>query len=160
WLRNYRLRQIQRLRNSIADDLHDDIGSTLSSISIMSELAKTKPSENDYLLASIGESAATMQENMSDIVWALKPDNDSFQNTVQRMHQFAGELADAKDIKLDFKSDESLSAVRITTKNRKNLYLFFKEGINNAVKHSGGTKIMIDISRKENWLQLRIEDDG
>ena len=67
------------MRNSIADDLHDDIGSTLSSISIMNELAKTKSPEALSLLTSIGESTSTIQENMSDIVWTIKAGNDRFE---------------------------------------------------------------------------------
>jgi two-component system, NarL family, sensor histidine kinase UhpB len=75
-LRNKRQKQLQTMRNSIADDLHDDIGSTLSSISILSELAKEKSPEAVSLLTSIGESTISMQENMSDIVWAIKSEND------------------------------------------------------------------------------------
>ena len=90
------------MRNSIADDLHDDIGSTLSSISIMSELAKAKSPEALSLLASIGESTITIQENMSDIVWAIKSENDRFENVLQRMNQFASEILDAKNIELGF----------------------------------------------------------
>ena len=79
-LRWQRLRQLQKMRNSIADDLHDDIGSTLSSISIMSELAKGKSPEAIPLLISIEENAISLQENMSDIVWAVNPKNDRFGN--------------------------------------------------------------------------------
>src|SRR4030095_14769225 len=75
-IRNRRIKQLQNIRNSIADDLHDDIGSTLSSISIMNELAKAKSPEALTLLTSIGESTAAIQENMSDIVWTVNPNND------------------------------------------------------------------------------------
>ena len=136
------------MRNSIADDLHDDIGSTLSSISIMSELAKAKSPEASPLLASIGESTISMQENMSDIVWAIKSENDRFENVLQRMNQFASEILDAKNIALDFTSDASLSTSRLTMKQRKNLYLFFKEAINNAAKHSDAKKISVSYFSK------------
>jgi signal transduction histidine kinase len=159
-LKNNRKKQLQSMRNSIADDLHDDIGSTLSSISIMSELAKVKSPEASTLLASIGESTMSMQENMSDIVWAIKSENDRFENVLQRMNQFASEILEAKNIELDFISDEALSASRLTMKQRKNLYLFFKETINNAAKHSDAKKIFIHIFQKDHYVEMIIKDDG
>lgn len=148
------------MRNSIADDLHDDIGSTLSSISIMSELAKTKSPEASSLLTSIEESTSTIQENMSDIVWAVNPKNDRFENVLQRMNQFASEILDAKNIELDFTSDASLSALKITMGQRKNLYLFFKEAINNAAKYSEAKKVSVSISQRDRQVEMNIIDDG
>ena len=148
------------MRNSIADDLHDDIGSALSGISIMNELAKAKSPEASSLLASIGESTVTIQENMSDIVWAIKSENDRFENVLQRMNQFASEILDAKNIELDFKSETSLSALRLTMEQRKNFYLFFKEAINNAVKYSHAKKVSVSIARKDHCAEMNITDDG
>lgn len=159
-IRNKRRKQLQNMRNSIADDLHDDIGSTLSSINIMSQLAKAKSPEALSLLASIGESTNTIQENMSDIVWTIKSENDRFENVMQRMNQFASEILDAKNIDLDFKSDPSLSASRLTMEKRKNFYLFFKEVINNAAKYSDARKVSVCISQKDHHAEMNIRDDG
>jgi two-component system sensor histidine kinase UhpB len=159
-LRNNRLKQLQNMRNSIADDLHDDIGSTLSSIGIMSELAKAKSPEALTLLASIEESTNTIQENMSDIVWAVNPKNDRFENVLQRMNQFASEILEAKNIELDFTSDASLSALRITMGQRKNFYLFFKEAINNAAKYSDAKKVSVWITQKDHQVEMNISDNG
>ncbi|MDB5148162.1 MAG: hypothetical protein JWQ57_2182 [Mucilaginibacter sp.] len=159
-LRNKRLKQLQNMRNSIADDLHDDIGSTLSSISIMSELAKEKLPEASSLLATIGESTIAMQENMSDIVWAVNPKNDRCESVLQRMNQFASEILDAKNIELDFTSDASLSALKMTMEQRKNFYLFFKEAINNAAKYSDAKKVSVNISQKDHQVEMEISDNG
>jgi signal transduction histidine kinase len=159
-LKNKRQKQLQSIRNSIADDLHDDIGSTLSSISIMSELAKAKSPEASSLLTSIEESTISMQENMSDIVWAIKSENDSFENVLQRMNQFGSEILDAKNIELDFVSDETLSSFRLTMKQRKNLYLFFKEAITNAAKHSDAKRISVHIFQKDHHVEMIIKDNG
>jgi two-component system sensor histidine kinase UhpB len=159
-IRNRRIKQLQNIRNSIADDLHDDIGSTLSSISIMNELAKAKSPEALPLLTSIGESTSAIQENMSDLVWTVNPNNDHFENVLQRMHLFATEISDAKNMELEFKTDASLNASRLTMKQRKNLYLFFIEAINNAAKHSGAKKIIINFSKKDHHIELNITDDG
>jgi len=159
-LRNSRQKQLQIMRDSIADDLHDDIGSTLSSISILSELAKDKSPEAIPLLTSIGESTITMQENMSDIVWAIKSENDRFENVLHRMNQFASEIFEAKGIELDFTCDPSLSTSRLTIKQRKNLYMFFKEAVNNAAKHSDAKKISIQIFDRNHHVEMIIKDDG
>ncbi|MDB5154138.1 MAG: hypothetical protein JWR54_2889 [Mucilaginibacter sp.] len=159
-IRNRRIKLLQNIRNSIADDLHDDIGSTLSSICIMSELAKAKSPEALSLLASIEESTNTIQENMSDIVWAVNPQNDRFKNVLQRMKQFASEILDAKNIELDFTSDASLSELKITMGQRKNLYLFFKEAINNAAKYSEAKKVFVSISQRDRQVEMNIVDDG
>ena len=148
-LRNNRQKQLQNMRNSIADDLHDDIGSTLSSISILSELAKQKSPEAKSLLDSIGENTLSIQENMSDIVWTITSKNDRFVNVLHRMNQFASEIFEAKNIELDFTSDAALSTSRLTMKQRKNFYLFFKEVINNAAKYSDAKKVSVTISKKE-----------
>ncbi len=159
-IRNKRIKQVQNMRNSIADDLHDDIGSALSSISIMSELAKEKSPEALQLLVSIGESTNTIQENMSDIVWAIKSENDRFENVLQRMNQFASEILDAKNIALDFTSDATLSASRLSMEQRKHFYLFFKEVINNAAKHAGAEKITVCINQKDHFVEMSIRDNG
>lgn len=159
-IRNRRIKQLQRMRNSIADDLHDDIGSTLSSIGIMSELAKAKSPEALPLLASIGESTSAIQENMSDIVWAIKSGNDRFEDVLQRMNQFASEILDAKNIEMNFKSDAALSALKLTMEQRKNFYLFFKEAINNAAKYSDAKKISVCIAQKGHHIEMNIRDDG
>jgi two-component system sensor histidine kinase UhpB len=159
-LRNNRQKQLQNMRNSIADDLHDDIGSTLSSISILNELAKEKSPEAISLLDSIGENTLSIQENMSDIVWSLNAKNDRFENVLHRMNQFASEIFEAKNIELDFTSDAGLLTLRLTMKQRKNLYLFFKEAINNAAKHSDARKISVHIFQNDHHVEMIIRDDG
>ncbi len=159
-IRNRRIKQMQNMRNSIADDLHDDIGSTLSSINIMSELAKAKSPEALPLLVSISESTSAMQENMSDIVWAVNPQNDIFENVLLRMNLFASEILEAKNMELEFISDTSLSTYKFTMKQRKNLYLFFKEAINNAAKYSCAQKILVRISKKDHHIEMNVTDNG
>ncbi|HMI63845.1 MAG TPA: ATP-binding protein, partial [Puia sp.] len=159
-LKNRRQKQLQKIRNSIADDLHDDIGSTLSSISILNELAKQRSPEALPLLASIGESTLALQENMSDIVWAVNPQNDHFENILQRMNQFAAEILDAKNIELDFVSAISTYTSKLSMSQRKNFYLFFKEAINNAAKYSGAKKVNVSIAQKDHHIEMSISDNG
>ena len=97
---------------------------------------------------------------MSDIVWTINPKNDQFENVMQRMQMFATEILDAKSIQLEFRNDASLNSARLTMKQRKNLYLFFKEAINNAAKHSGAKKIIVSIIKKDGNIEMDISDDG
>lgn len=159
-IRTKRIKQLQKIRNNIADDLHDDIGSALSSINIMSELAKAKSPESLSLLTSIGESTTTVQENMSDIVWTIKAGNDHFENILQRMTGFASEILESKNIGLDFSCDTALSSSKLTMEQRKNFYLFFKEAINNAAKHSAAQNVFVSISQKDHHIKMVIKDDG
>lgn len=159
-IRTRRVKQFQKMRNRIADDLHDDIGSTLSSIGIMSELAKAKSSGASALLASIVESTIAIQENMSDIVWAVNPKNDRFENVLLRMSLYASEILNARDMELEFSSDTSLSTVRISMEQRKNFYLFFKEAINNAAKYSEAKTVCVCIAQKRHHIEMSIKDDG
>jgi two-component system, NarL family, sensor histidine kinase UhpB len=159
-IRNKRLKQLQNMRNSIADDLHDDIGSTLSSISIMSELAREKSPEALSLLTSIGESASAIQENMSDIVWTINPKNDLLENVLQRMNQFASDILEVKNIELDFKNDGTFPASKLTMDQRRNFYLFFKEVINNAAKYADAKNVSVCITQKDHHLEMNIFDNG
>lgn len=159
-IRNKRVRQLQAIRNSIADDLHDDIGSALSSISIMNELAKQKSPEAMTLLSAIGENTAAIQENMSDIIWAIKAGDDSFENVVRRMNRFAAEILEAKNIGLSFKCGQPPADLRLNIDQRKNFYLFFKEAVNNAAKYSSAQKVSVSVSTHNHAVELNICDDG
>ncbi|WP_276484347.1 histidine kinase [Paraflavitalea pollutisoli] len=152
-------RQHQNMRNSIADDLHDDIGSTLSSIRIMTELSKSKPSEMRAVLDSIEEHACLMQDKLTDIVWSVNPKNDRFENIILRMNTFASELAEAKSIDLNFCSNVRTST-RLSMVQRKSLFLFFKEAVNNWAKHSSASSVCIKVSQKGSYIELAIRDNG
>jgi len=148
------------MRNKIASDLHDDIGSTLSSINIMSEVAKQKTPGSSILLEKIGSDAQLMQENMSDIVWAINPKNDRFENVIQRMKIFASEMLEAKNITLRFSADETLNNLKLTMNQRKDLYFIFKEAVTNIAKYSECKNAVVTTSLHDKVLDLMIKDDG
>lgn len=163
----YRWAQFQKLqaiRNKISKDLHDDIGSTLSSISINSSVAENmyQDSSSDLVpvLQSIGESARAAMENMSDIVWAINPANETFQNMINRLEIFGRKILAPKNIHLHLDVNNSIGDMRLTLPQRKNIYLILKESINNIAKYSYATNCFI-IARMENKkISLQIKDDG
>jgi two-component system, NarL family, sensor histidine kinase UhpB len=161
--RNYRTRQklkLQTLRNKIARDLHDDVGSTLSSISIFSQMAQEQSKETLPLLETIGESSRKMLDAMADIVWTINPENDQFEKIILRMRSFAYELLGAKKIDFEFVADEDVAKMKLPMDVRKNLYLIFKEATNNMVKYSKANRAFFAVKREGNDLTLLIRDNG
>lgn len=161
--RSYRTRQqlkLQMLRNKIASDLHDDVGSTLSSISIFSQMAQRQSKETIPLLESIGESSRKMLDAMADIVWTINPENDQFEKIISRMKSFAYELLGAKNIDFEFVADEEIEKLKLPMEVRKNLYLIFKEATNNMVKYANANKAMFAIKGGKNDLTMMIRDNG
>ena len=161
--RNIRTRQqlkLQTLRNKIASDLHDDVGSTLSSISIFSEMAKQQTKEVMPLLDTIGDSSRKMLDAMADIVWTINPENDQFEKIIARMKSFAFELLGAKDIGFEFDADDAIPKMKLPMNVRKNLYLIFKEATNNMVKYSYADKAMFAIKGEKDNLIMIIKDNG
>jgi signal transduction histidine kinase len=166
-LYKYRLNEANKLhliRNRIAADLHDEIGSTLSSISLFSEVvklkSKTKMPEITPMLNRISSNIDEMMEAMNDIVWTINSNNDNFENILIRMRSNASELFEAKGYELVLNFDQKLYSVKLGMVARKNVYLIFKEAINNVVKYANGDKVVISISYSKNEITLLIEDNG
>lgn len=166
-LYRYRLKQILKLhhlRNSISRDLHDEVGSTLSSITMLSESAKKSldidEAQSRKFMESITKNAQKVLENMDDIIWAINPKDDSLESIVLRTKEFAYTLTETKNIKLIFDIDPSFRKLKIPMKIRRNLYLILKESINNAIKHSGCSKLKIQLKIEKRALHLVVQDNG
>ncbi len=161
--RTKRLLEIERVRNTIARDLHDDIGSTVSSINIVSQMALHQDSQNGHTidtLRKISEQSSAMMERMSDIVWSINPENDSLPRMASRMKEFTAEILEPKNIQYTFNGEQTLNGEVLDVDKRKNIFLIFKEAINNAAKYSGGSEVNISFSQKDHALFLDISDNG
>ena len=159
---NQRLKETQ-MRSKIAEDLHDDVGSTLSSILMISNFLKDKntgDAESVTLLDKITGNAKEILEKMSDIVWTIKPGNDSFNNIQDRMSNFANEICIPSNIVFRITENESLNNFSLTMEQRRDLFLIFKEAINNAIKHSSCTFIDVSFSIINKILVMNITDNG
>lgn len=158
--RTKRLLEIEKVRNQISRDLHDDMGSALSSINILSQVALTEQNGNTQnYLKRIGDQSARMMEDMGDMVWSINPRNDSIQQVITRMREFATEILESKNISYYF--DEIIrDNLILTAEQRKNLFLIFKEAINNVAKYSGATRVEILLNQQSNSLLLKIKDNG
>lgn len=164
----YRINELlkrQAIRNKIAQDLHDSVGSTLSSISVYSQVAKIYKQKNQEgelqdTLEKIGNTSGEMISEMNDIVWAINPRNDSMEKIVQRMESFARPLLQTKNIAFKFEYDKSLLMVNLPMEKRKNFYLVFKEAVNNALKYSDCKNFAVTVRQKQNNIELTVKDDG
>jgi len=152
--------RLQNIRNRIASDLHDDIGSTLNSISVYSEVAKNDPAKRNLSLTMIGESSRKVIDAMSDIVWTINPDNDSFEKIILRLRSLSYNLLRAKNIEFTFKVDETLNELKLSLEKRRNFFLVFKEILNNLVKHSQANRVQILLTHHSNTISLVVRDDG
>jgi signal transduction histidine kinase len=155
---------MERIRDRIATDLHDDMGSTLSSIRIFSDVAKkqieeVKP-ETVQLLDRISNNATSLSENMQDIIWTIRSDNDTLEDLVSRMREFGLRVCDAKHIKFDTIVSQSFKASKLSLEQRRNLYLIFKEALNNAVKYAESSQIDLILNLKSRFLKMELNDNG
>lgn len=152
------------VRNKISKDLHDDIGSTLTSINILSnvseEAIERNPQQAKIMIHDIAVQSKTIQQNMSDIVWAIRPDNDKVENLSARMREYIGQTLEPKQIKTSFNVDEAILGQTIPMEFRKELLLIYKEAIHNVVKHSGATEVSIELEGTPKQLVMRIADNG
>ncbi len=150
----YRFRQqnkLQKVRNDIASDLHDDIGATLSSISFFGEMLRNKVQKNapaDEVLPLLEKVISTSKETiqtMRGVVWTINPNNDIATDFFQKLHTFGKEMLASKDINLNFEAT-GFENLKLPLDTQRNLFLFYKECINNIAKHSECEKVDIEIT--------------
>lgn len=154
----------QLLRNQIAGDLHDDIGSALSVIDISSRIALAKKEETSVVaeqLQKIKQYTATTMDSMSDIVWSVNPGNDNLESVMTRVHEFAAEVCEPLNIQLEIAMENTLDRIPLDANKRKHVLLICKEIINNAVKYSGCSLLQIKSEMAENSrIRIMINDNG
>lgn len=158
-IRLAQLLRLERLRTRISTDLHDDMGSTLSSISILSEMAlKASDPTKHSMLSEIKDNTITLMERMDDIVWSINPRNDSFDRLIVRVQNFASKLFEAKGIEYHIDVPENISHVKLSMDHRQHVYLIMKEAVNNLVKYSESKSASIKVSASP--LTIEITDQG
>jgi signal transduction histidine kinase len=154
----------EQIRKQIARDLHDDMGSTLSSISILSQVAEkeanTKDVQTKELLSKINRNSQRMLDTMNDIVWTTQPVNDTFESISIKIREFAAEVFDAKDIKYKITIADDLLNHKLPPNQVYNFYLIIKENINNIAKYAKAKNVLVSIEHIANKILLSIEDDG
>jgi nitrate/nitrite-specific signal transduction histidine kinase len=159
---SFRLRQllkVETIRRNISSDLHDEVGSTLSSINIYAELAKNEKDNKEYL-QSIQDNAKDIITQLDDLVWSINPKNDSFEQLIKRMQLFAGPVLAASGIQFKFHYNQSLLKQKLSINKKRNIYLLFKESVNNVLKHSKSSYCTVNFYCRGSYVFLEIKDNG
>ncbi|MFO7444893.1 MAG: two-component regulator propeller domain-containing protein [Ignavibacteriaceae bacterium] len=158
------LLNIERFRAKLAADLHDNIGSSLTEISIWSEIIRNKIKNPDKdiekSLKMISNNSRNLIDNMSDIVWLVNPKRDSLYDLILRLRDTYAELSSYTSISFKSENIKALEKVSLSIEHRQHLYLIFKEAINNSITHSECTEISLDAFVKGRKLEMILADNG
>ena len=156
------LNRIMELRQRLSADMHDDIGSTLSSISLYTHSLLLQPQAESYknTLEKIKQNAQNVQESISDIIWSVNPNMDSMEQLIVRMRTFGSDVCENMHINFTFETDEGIKSQVTNMTVRKNLYLLYKETVNNAVKYSRCKNLNVGLNINAEHITMYIDDDG
>jgi signal transduction histidine kinase/ligand-binding sensor domain-containing protein len=162
--REERLTELEKVRARIATDLHDDIGASLTQIAVLSEVAQTKAMAGNGAalepLTRITDVSNELVGTMSDIVWSINPAKDHLSDLTQRMRRFASDLLSPRNIGFGFVTPEASNEIVVSSNTRREIFLIFKESINNIAKHSGCTDVRVKLAIDGDELLFQITDNG
>jgi signal transduction histidine kinase/ligand-binding sensor domain-containing protein len=162
--REERLAELEQVRKRIAADLHDEIGSSLTQISILSEVALREGAdaspELSRPLSTIASSSRELIDSMSDIVWAINPDKDQLSDLTQRMRRYAADAFTASNTAFQLALPASDREISLGANVRREVFLIFKEAVTNIVKHAAGSEAFVALSIEGGVLRLDVRDNG
>jgi len=153
----------ERLR--ISRELHDEVGATLSGIAMYSHVAREQVKnvqsiDADHSLSIMQKSAGEMVSKLSDIVWLINPEQDTISELFDRLEEYARQMAPLRNMQVQMDLPIGLSSIHLPLEARRNIYLFCKEAINNAVKYSNGRSLELLVKDEGNKLRFSVIDDG
>ena len=155
--------KLLRVRQSIATDLHDDIGSTLSNINILTALSKKSLKDTAkviFFLDRISEEAQASSQSLDDIIWSINTKNDNWEETFSRMRRYAAEVLESSNILYVIKLEKPAGVNRLKTDKRRDVFLIYKEILNNIHKHAAATNVSIEMGFAGQQLVMVIRDNG
>ena len=164
-----RLRQLEKQhaidaeRNRISRDMHDEIGSGLTHIALLSELIQTQKKTESAIKSDLGNisiAARKLVESMSEIIWALNPQNDSLENLLSYIREQMQQHFEPFDLVLTIDFPDEVRPVKLTNEQRRNLYLVTKEALNNVMKHARANKVQLIFWSELGSLNFEVNDDG
>lgn len=160
-----RLEENQALRKKIAQDLHDEVGSTLSSISLLSGLTdklldEQRPESAQRMVKKIYHDARTILDSIDEIIWTINPSNDTLRRIAFRLQEYAQPLMESKNIAFSLEIQPDIDELPISMEVRRHLYLIGKEGINNLIKHSEAQTAKLKFERYNKSIKISVIDNG
>jgi two-component sensor histidine kinase len=156
-----RLLEMERMRTRIAGDLHDEVGSMLSGLAMQAEIMELDHHKSDSArLHRISEISRMTLSKMRDVVWSIDSRRDQVKDLLDRMRENAEEMLTARDILFQFELGELPLEKKLQVDVRQHLFLFYKEAINNIVKHANATEVTIHFGQFGDQFELSISDNG
>ena len=154
--------EMDRLRTRIASDLHDDIGATLTKISIHSEIIQTMQNAQKILPSAqkIGSMSREIITTMSDIVWSIDSRNDTIGDLLDRMRDLGVNVFAKDEVSFHFDAEGLDVIKKLKVDLRQNIYLIFKEAINNVAKHARATNVHLKLINSDGAFLMSVKDDG
>ncbi|MFT3936089.1 MAG: 7TM diverse intracellular signaling domain-containing protein [Chitinophagaceae bacterium] len=151
----------QEERNRISTDMHDELGSGVTAIRLMSEIVKTKMKGNALPeIDKISNNANDLLSKMNTIIWTMSSSNDKLDNMIAYTRSYALEFFESTAILCHFESPENIPAVEMSGEKRRNVFLCVKESLNNIVKHAKATDVWIKVAVLSDVLEIQIRDNG
>jgi two-component sensor histidine kinase len=153
---------IEKLKTKLAADLHDNVGASLTEISILSEVAVQKSNgvDNPKELKNISEIARQLIDTMSDIVFVVNPERDSLHDLIIKLKDSYNDFLNSVGISFKVKNIDKTNDIKLPMDYKQNLLLIFKEGINNSIKHSKCSKIILEANIRADVIEMILSDDG
>lgn len=161
-LYRYRISQIKKqheIRKNIATDLHDDLGSTLNSVKVFTNLAISGVKQEESL-QQVKDNLTEATMSLRDMIWVLDDSLDTVDELITRLKQFAIPVAAASNIEASIKADSDVNSRQLTKEEKRNLFLICKEAINNSIKYSGASRIHVEITASGKKIQIALADNG
>lgn len=163
-LRVNRLLAIERTRDRIARDLHDDVASTLGSVAFYVESLRRRlgkaPRATQELLGKISSLSLEAVDSMGDIVWSVSPQHDTMSDLLVHIRDLASQTCTAAGIEYEIKIVKAVEDLQINVEIRKSVYLIFKEALNNILKHSNASSVVISAGVTKGVFEMTVHDNG
>jgi signal transduction histidine kinase len=154
---------VEKERNRISRDMHDDLGSGLTKIAIMSEVAKKQISEQEKAreqLENISQSSRELIDSLQDIIWILNPRNDTLESLAAYIREYALKFFEPFSVEVQFSYPETFGDIKLSEETRRNIFLVVKESFNNIAKHAWCNMVIVLLKTSHNGVYLKIRDDG
>jgi len=154
---------IEKERIRISKDMHDEVGASLTRISILSELVRKQqgiPANSSELIDKISNIAGDVVDELSEIIWAMNPKNDNLETFAAYIRNYAGNYLDSTGINIKFDYPVEILPIQMSAELRRNLFLILKEALHNVVKHSGASHVLVRLLPDRHKLTLTVKDDG
>lgn len=154
---------LERERMRIARDMHDEIGSKLTKISFLSEHARVDAKSDGPLagkIESIAETSRDLLQKMDEIVWVVNPRNDTLEHLAAYLSHYADEYFQNTSLECELRLPQAISHLPVSSEIRHNLFLAFEEALNNVLKHSGATKVKVEMLVKPPKFEIVVTDNG